>query len=60
MARGRWANLVFHGLGPTRAASGDTTNATHEAILDAIRTRPIWCAPISEVLGHIGVAGAVS
>ena len=60
VARGRWANLVFHGLGPTRAASGDTANATHEAILDAILKRPIWCAPIGQVLGHVGVGRAAS
>jgi peptidoglycan/xylan/chitin deacetylase (PgdA/CDA1 family) len=56
VARGRWANLVFHGLGPVRTESGDTSNAVHEAILDAIRQRPLWCAPVGAVLNHLGVA----
>jgi hypothetical protein len=55
VARGRWANLIFHGLGPTRSDSGDTSNAVHDAILDAIGKRPLWCAPMGQVLKHIGV-----
>ena len=50
---GRWAILVFHGLGPQRRESGDTTNAVHDAILDRIEGGPFWCAPIGEVLRHI-------
>ena len=60
VARGRWANLVFHGLAPTRADSGDTANAVHEAILDAIAKRPLWCAPIGQVLAHLGVGGPIA
>lgn len=60
VARGRWANLVFHGLGPTRIDTGDTANAVHEAILDAILERPLWCAPIGQVLAHLGVGSASS
>jgi len=54
VARGRWANLVFHGLGPARVENGDTANAVHEAILDAILKRSLWCAPVGQVLAHLG------
>jgi peptidoglycan/xylan/chitin deacetylase (PgdA/CDA1 family) len=55
VARGRWVNLIFHGVVPARTASGDTSIAVHEAILDAIGKRPLWCAPMGQVLKHIGV-----
>ena len=51
--QGRWAILVFHGLGPTRKDSGDTSNGVHDAILDAIIARKMWCAPIGQVLDHL-------
>jgi peptidoglycan/xylan/chitin deacetylase (PgdA/CDA1 family) len=50
---GRWAILVFHGLGPKRREPGDTSTAVHDAILDHIANGPFWCAPIGEVLRRV-------
>ena len=50
---GRWAILVFHTLAEARTESGATSLKVHSAILDAIAARPLWCAPIGEVLAHI-------
>ena len=54
MKRGDWAILVFHDILQSRKGSGDTSIATHETVLRWLGAAPIWCAPMSEVLGHIG------
>lgn len=56
---GRWAILVFHGLGPERRELGETSIAVHDAILDRIESGPFWCAPIGEVLRHINAPSKV-
>lgn len=53
MQRGEWAILVFHDILPARAAPGDTSIATHQAILRWLGSQPIWCAPMGEVLDRI-------
>jgi peptidoglycan/xylan/chitin deacetylase (PgdA/CDA1 family) len=56
MRRGDWAILVFHDVLKTRAGPGGTSIATHQAVLDWLRSQPVWCAPMGQVLGHIGGA----
>jgi peptidoglycan/xylan/chitin deacetylase (PgdA/CDA1 family) len=58
MARGNWAILVFHEVIPKRLGAGDTSLRTHEAILQWLRSAPVWCAPMGEVLRHLGMMGA--
>ncbi|HEX4199249.1 MAG TPA: polysaccharide deacetylase family protein [Caulobacteraceae bacterium] len=54
MKRGDWAILVFHDIVKQRAGPGDTSIATHQAVLDWLAAQPVWCAPMGQVLGHIG------
>lgn len=51
--RGYWAILIFHDVVEKRAQTGETSIATHEAILDWIASQPLWCAPMGEVLSYI-------
>jgi peptidoglycan/xylan/chitin deacetylase (PgdA/CDA1 family) len=53
MAEHRWAILIFHEILPSRRGAGDTSIATHAAILDWIAAQPLWCAPMGEVLGSL-------
>lgn len=53
LRRGAWAILVFHTLTPGKLEPGDTSVATHDAILDAIAQRPFWVAPMGEVLEQV-------
>jgi peptidoglycan/xylan/chitin deacetylase (PgdA/CDA1 family) len=53
MATGGWAILVFHEVLPTPQAEGDTSIATHQQILDWIKSKPLWVAPMGEALDYI-------
>jgi peptidoglycan/xylan/chitin deacetylase (PgdA/CDA1 family) len=53
MKRGDWAILVFHDILETWTGTGDTSIATHDAILRWITAQRVWCAPMGEVLRHI-------
>lgn len=53
LARGDWAILVFHQVLPKRAGEGDTSVAVHQAILDHVRDRRLWCAPMGEVFTYL-------
>jgi peptidoglycan/xylan/chitin deacetylase (PgdA/CDA1 family) len=53
IARGFWAILVFHEVLEKRVGEGDTSIAVHGEILKGIASSPVWCAPMSTVLGHI-------
>jgi peptidoglycan/xylan/chitin deacetylase (PgdA/CDA1 family) len=48
-----WAILVFHDIVDTRMALGETSIATHDAVLAWLRTQPVWCAPIGQVLDSL-------
>jgi len=52
---GFWAILIFHDILPRRKGDGDTSIAHHDLILDWIRTQPLWCAPMRDVLRDLGV-----
>lgn len=49
----RWAILIFHDVLPQRQGDGDTSIASHTAILDWIAARSLWCAPMGEVFAHL-------
>ena len=51
--RGYWAILIFHDVLEARQGSGDTSRATHEAILDWIGGQSLWCAPMGRVLDYV-------
>jgi peptidoglycan/xylan/chitin deacetylase (PgdA/CDA1 family) len=53
VARGHWAILVFHEVKDKRVGEGDTSLAVHGAILKGIAEAPVWCAPMSGVLGYL-------
>lgn len=55
---GFWAILVFHDILPKRLGDGDTSIASHDLILDWIKGRPIWCAPMRSVLRELKVETA--
>ena len=54
MSRGDWAILVFHDIVPRRTQTGETSIATHQKVLRWLADQPVWCAPMGEVLDHIG------
>jgi peptidoglycan/xylan/chitin deacetylase (PgdA/CDA1 family) len=56
MKRGEWAILVFHDILKQRVGPGETSVATHEAFLRWLTAQPVWCAPMGQVLDHIGQA----
>lgn len=51
--RGAWAILVFHEVSPRWRATGDASADVHAQILDGIRARPLWCAPLGAVLKRL-------
>jgi len=53
IAKGYWAILVFHEVIERRLGEGDTSIGVHRAILQWIAQAPVWCAPMSAVLGRI-------
>ena len=53
VARGYWAILIFHDIVEQRRESGETSRATHQAILDGIARQPVWCAPMGEVFDYV-------
>jgi len=53
MEMGGWAILVFHEIKPEPTVGGDTSVATHDAVLGWLKSQPVWCAPIGTVLGAI-------
>jgi peptidoglycan/xylan/chitin deacetylase (PgdA/CDA1 family) len=58
MERGDWAILVFHDILESRTAPGETSIATHDAVLSWLTTQPVWCAPMGQVLDHIAARPA--
>ena len=54
MKRGYWAILVFHDISKRRTGLGETSIASHETILNWLGEQPIWCAPMGQVLDHLG------
>jgi peptidoglycan/xylan/chitin deacetylase (PgdA/CDA1 family) len=58
LRRGFWAILIFHDVVPRRTGDGDTSIAHHDLILDWIKARPIWCAPMRDVLRHLKIEAA--
>lgn len=55
---GFWAILIFHDVLPKRIGDGDTSIASHDLILDWIKARPLWCAPMRSVLRELKVETA--
>ncbi len=53
VARGYWAILIFHDIVEQRRETGETSRATHQAILDWIARQPVWCAPMGEVFDYV-------
>lgn len=53
MKTGGWAILVFHEVLPKPVGEGDTSVSTHQRILDWIKARPLWVAPMGEALSYI-------
>ncbi len=51
--RGYWAILIFHDVVDARRLTGETSRATHEAILDWTVRQPVWCAPMGEVFAYV-------
>ncbi|MDR3512384.1 MAG: polysaccharide deacetylase family protein [Caulobacteraceae bacterium] len=55
---GFWAILIFHAVAPKRLGDGDTSIASHDLILDWIKTQRLWCAPMRSVLRELKVETA--
>ncbi|MDB5461608.1 MAG: Polysaccharide deacetylase [Caulobacteraceae bacterium] len=53
LAAGGWAILVFHDVLGVRKGEGQTSQASHRAILRWLSDQPIWCAPMGEVFQYI-------
>jgi peptidoglycan/xylan/chitin deacetylase (PgdA/CDA1 family) len=51
--RGYWAILIFHDVVDQRRLTGETSRATHQAILDWTIKQPVWCAPMGEVFAYV-------
>jgi len=51
--RGYWAILIFHDVVDQRTDTGQTSIATHQAILDWIAAQPVWCAPMRQSFTYI-------
>jgi peptidoglycan/xylan/chitin deacetylase (PgdA/CDA1 family) len=60
MAASAWAILVFHEILPERGGEGDASIQTHAAVLHWLKTQPVWCAPMGEVLDAVGGRKSVS
>lgn len=54
LASGGWAILVFHDVVGRRSAEGETSQATHRAILAWLTDQPAWVAPLGEVFQYVG------
>jgi hypothetical protein len=52
MQDGGWAILVFHEILERREGEGDTSRATHKAVLQWLGAQPVWCAPLGEVFRY--------
>ena len=48
-----WAILVFHDVFPRRRMVGETSLVVHQAILEWIAAKPLWCAPMGKAFDHI-------
>ncbi len=53
MARGGWAILIFHEIKPKVEEDGDTSVETHRQILEWIKSKPLWCAPMGEAFERV-------
>jgi peptidoglycan/xylan/chitin deacetylase (PgdA/CDA1 family) len=53
LATGGWAILVFHDVLSRRKGEGDTSQASHRAILRWLVDQPVWCAPLGKVFQYI-------
>ncbi len=53
MASGGWAILVFHDVAGRREQEGETSRASHRAILDWLAKAPAWIAPLGEVFQYV-------
>jgi len=51
--QGHWAILVFHDIAAVPTAAGQTAQAMHAQILQAIADKSLWCAPMARVFGRI-------
>ncbi len=52
-AMGGWAILVFHDVVERRTQEGQTSRASHRAILTWLAGQPVWCAPMGEAFRYI-------
>lgn len=50
---GYWAILIFHDVVDQRRQTGETSRATHQAILDWTMRQPVWCAPMGQVFDYV-------
>jgi peptidoglycan/xylan/chitin deacetylase (PgdA/CDA1 family) len=53
LAAGGWAILVFHDVVGARSGDGQTSSASHRAILAWLQQQPAWIAPMGEVFQYI-------
>jgi peptidoglycan/xylan/chitin deacetylase (PgdA/CDA1 family) len=58
MRSGFWAIMIFHDVLPRRIGDGDTSIVSHALILDWIKSQPLWCAPMHDVLRELKVETA--
>jgi peptidoglycan/xylan/chitin deacetylase (PgdA/CDA1 family) len=53
LAAGGWAILVFHDVVAARSGEGETSSASHRAILGWLAEQPVWVAPMGEVFQYV-------
>jgi hypothetical protein len=53
LATGGWAILVFHDVVGARSGEGETSRASHRAILGWLADQPVWVAPLGEVFEYV-------
>jgi len=53
LATGGWAILVFHDVVAARSGEGETSRASHRAILGWLADQPAWIAPMGEVFQYV-------
>jgi peptidoglycan/xylan/chitin deacetylase (PgdA/CDA1 family) len=58
LAAGGWAILVFHDVVGTRGQEGETSRASHRAILAWLADQPAWIAPMGEVFQYVAARTA--
>ena len=56
--RGYWAILIFHDVVDQRRSTGETSRQTHQAILEWIAGKAVWCAPMGQVFNYVGSQSA--